>query len=83
MLSPPPTTELIRANAKFHTLKTLEPVPPNLKRPPLPLYMYTDSIRLIDKPVVLLRDPCHSRNMVRGPTRAVRRSLMVDSQRRV
>ena len=29
----PPTAELRRADAKFQTLKTLEPVPPKLKRP--------------------------------------------------
>ena len=33
LLRLPPTAELRRADAKFQTLKTLEPVPPKLKRP--------------------------------------------------
>ena len=35
-LRPPPTAELIMDDAKFQTLKTLEPVPPKLKRPLAP-----------------------------------------------
>ena len=33
---PPPTTELIRVDAKFQTLKNLEPVPHQTENPPFP-----------------------------------------------
>ena len=79
----PPTAELRRADAKFQTLKTLEPVPPKLKHPPFPLWMSLYSIRLIDMRAALRREPHHSRNVARGITRAVCRSLVADSRRRV
>ena len=78
----PHTPELIRAGAKFQTLKTLETVPPKLKRPPRPLCISPDSTRLIDKHAALHRNPRHNRNVSRELARAVRRSLMVVSQRR-
>ena len=54
---------------------------PKLKRPPLPLWMSPDSIRLVDKRAALWRNPWHSRNLSRGVTRAFWRSLMAESQR--
>ena len=78
----PPTAELSRAGAKFQTLQTLKPVPPKLEGPPRPLWMSPDSIRLIDKRAALRRNPRHSRNVARGLTRSVCRSLMADSRRR-
>ena len=77
-----PAKELIRAKAKFQTLKTLEPVPPKLKRPPCLLWMSPYSIRLIDKHTALRRNPHHIRNMERGITISVSRSLMEYSRRR-
>ena len=76
-----PAKERSRAGAKFQTLKALEPVPPKLKRPPRPLYMSPDSIRLIDKIAAFLRNPCHNRNVARGLTRSVCQSLMAYSRR--
>ena len=72
----------MRSDAKFHTLKTLEPAPPKLKRLPTPLWMSPDYTRLVEKLAALRRNPRHSRNVARGITRAVRRSLMEDYQRR-
>ena len=77
----PPSKELSRADANFQTLETLEPVPPKMKHPPCPLWMSPDSIRFIDKHVAFLCNPFHSRNMVRGITRAVRWSLMTNYRR--
>ena len=77
----PSTAELIRSNTKFQTLKTLEPVPPKLKRSHRPLWMSPDSIRLIDKRVALRRNPFHSRILARGVAIAVRCSL-VEARRR-
>ena len=44
--------------------------------------MSPKSIRMIDKWAALRRNPRHNRNVVRGLTKAVRSSLLVDSQRR-
>ena len=41
-------------------------VTPKLKSPSCPFCISPDSIRLIDKSAVLLRNPCHSCNMERG-----------------
>ena len=43
--------------------------------------MFPDLIQFIDKRAALQLNPCHSRNVVRGIIRAVRRSLMSESQR--
>ena len=77
-----PTAQIIRAGANFKTLKTLEPVPPKLKHPPRPLWMSLNFIWLIGKHAALHQNSCHSRNVARGITRAVRWSLMVVSRRR-
>ena len=79
----PPSKELSRADANFQTLETLEPVPPKMKHPPCPLWMSPDSIRFIYNYAALLRNPCHSQNVARGITRAVRRSLIAEYRRRV
>ena len=76
----PSTAELSRVDANFQTLKTLEPVPPKLKLPPCPLWISLDSIRFIDNCAAMQRNPCHSCNVERGITRAVRRYLMAESQ---
>ena len=44
-----PSEELSSYDAKFQTLDTLEPPPPNLKDFPLPLWMSPYSIRLFDE----------------------------------
>ena len=49
LLNPPPTVELIKVGTKFQTLKTFEPAPPMLKRPPHFLWMSPESIQLIYK----------------------------------
>ena len=79
MLSP--TKKRSRADDKFQNLKAMEPVPPKLKRLPCPLWMSPASIRLIEKRADLRRNPCHSQNVARGITRAIRRSLTTDYQR--
>ena len=77
-----PDKERSRADAEFQILKALEPVPPNLKRPPCPFWILPASVWLIDKRAAFFRNPRHSQNMARGITRTVCRSLMVDSRRR-
>ena len=62
----PPTAELIRVRSKFHTLKTLEPVTPKLKRIPCYLWMSPDSIRLIDKRTAMQQNPQKSHDVARG-----------------
>ena len=42
--------------------------------------MSPDNIRLIDNHADMQQNPCHSRNVTRGLTRAVRRYLMADSR---
>ena len=76
-----PITKLIRANTKFQNLKTLEPVPPNMKRPHCPLWLSPYSIQLIGKRTALQQNPRHSQSVARGITRSVRWSLMADTWR--
>ena len=83
LLRIPSSEELTGSDAKFQTLKALETVPPKLKRPHRPLWMSPAYIGLIDKRSALRQKPCHSQNLARGITRAVRQSLMSDSQRPV
>ena len=71
----PPSAELGEFDGKFETLKNLEPFPPNLKRPPRPLWVSPKSILIIDKRASLRCNPRHNRNMARGLTKAVRSSL--------
>ena len=78
---PPPAAELSGVDVKFHTINNLEPSPPNLKRPPHPLWVYPKSIWMIDTRAALRCNPRHNRNVERGLTTAVWRSLLVDSWR--
>ena len=67
---------------KFQAIKNLDPTPPTLNRLPHPLWMSPNSIRMIDKQSYLRRNPRHNCNVARGLTKAVRRSLLVESWRR-
>ena len=75
------TAELSRVDANFHTLKALELVPPpNWNVSPHPLWMFPDSIWLVDKRVALPQTPSHSHNVVRRHTRTVQRTFMDNPQ---
>ena len=71
----PLTAELSGVDSKLQTIKTLDSAPPNLKSPPLPLWMYPKFIRLIDKRVYLRHKPRHNRNMKRGLIKDFRNPL--------
>ena len=73
--------ELRGVDSKFQTLKTLDPTPPTLKRPPNPHWMSPKYIGLIDKRAFLHRNPSHNYNVVRVLTISFQRSLMVESWR--
>ena len=82
LLKLPPAVELRGVDAKFQTIKLLDPVPPTLKRPPLPLWMSPKSIRMVYKRASIRRNPIHNCNMSRGLTKAAHQYLLLDSQRR-
>ena len=82
-LNLPPAETLKIVNTKFQEPKaTGAPLSP-YARAPIPQWMYEDSLRMIDARDDLRRHQDHNRNVACTIMRSVRRSLTVESRRRV
>ena len=68
-LSLPTSIDLIIADTKFQIIKAFKPPLTPLTRPPFPLWMSLETIKLIEKRTALRRNSCQFQNVASLPTK--------------